>query len=212
MPTEHEYKYVLSLDLLRELSEEKLRFVSDSSAYIRQGYIAMSEGSAARVRQIEGDPSVLHLSGCIGKWIFTFKHDVAGRVVEIEVPLDERDGNDLWTCCSKQISKTRYKFNRILTWELDVFYDHRGDVYFIMLEVELPENAPKPPAQLIPDFLRKHIVHEVALTDGRFSNKKLSDVNYVSQLYEQIDQGVIDASQDQKQGEGCSKIVQPCTT
>ena len=212
MPTEHEYKYVLSLDLLRELSELKLKDLCKNYAEIRQGYMT----DCTRVRQIDGE------------WFFTYKQDVLlpeqlthvlrHRVVEIETSLDERDGNDLWACCNRRIFKTRHYFPcpatepHIFTWELDLFYPatfpvSENPVYFIMLEVELPEGSARPTNGLIPDFLRKHIVYEVALTDARFSNKRLGDVEYVKQLYQQIDQGVINASQDQNPGADCSKNV-----
>ncbi len=52
-----------------------------------------------------------------------------------------------------------------------------------MAEVELPEGSPPPE---IPFWLSKYVLHKVDLTDGRFSNRILGDVEYATGLYREF--------------------------
>lgn len=173
MPTEHEYKYVLSMNLLEETNEVVLKNKCNRHLEIEQGYLAYSKGYSSRIRSVTESGKT--------KWFYTLKQKVADRVVEIEKKLDERDGNDLWAYCIGKLKKDRYVFKKFGTeWELDLF-KYNGEVYFIMLEVELEENMPRP--KTLPDFIKNYVLHEVDLSDDRFSNKRLGDVNYSKCIY-----------------------------
>lgn len=173
MPTEHEYKYVISTDVLKENPEAILRMKCDKHLIIEQGYLAYSKGYTSRIRSITESGKT--------KWFYTMKQKVTDRVVEIEKKLDDRDGNDLWSYCVGKLKKDRYVFkDHGIVWEIDLF-KHDGSIYFILAEIELPEGSPRPKLQL--DFIKSHILYEVELTDDRFSNKRLGDLNYARQLY-----------------------------
>lgn len=177
MPTEHEYKYAIAMDVLQHHPEERIRVVCDKHLIIEQGYLAFSKGMSCRIRSIMEHGKT--------KWFLTFKQKVSNRVVEIEKKLDERDGHDLWGVAVGRLKKDRYVFNRDgVKWELDLLKKHDGSVYFMILEVELPEGHPRP--KKLPDFLKNHVLYEVPLTDDRFSNKRLGDVNYARQLYAEL--------------------------
>jgi CYTH domain-containing protein len=181
MPTEHEYKYVLSMDLVKEYTEDQLKAMADDHMEICQGYLAFSKGMTIRVRGVKTFSKK--------KWFLTCKQKVGDRVIEIEKKLDERDGGDLWEVCVGKLKKDRYVFQHDdATWELDLF--KRGaDIYFVMAEVELPEGAPRPTT--MPEFMAKKLIYEVALTDDRFSNKRLGDVEYSTKLYQKLHNGPI---------------------
>jgi hypothetical protein len=51
----------------------------------------------------------------------------------------------------------------------------------VLAEVELKEGSPRP--KRLPEFIKKHLLYEVPLTDDRFSNKRLGDVDYATRLY-----------------------------
>lgn len=191
MPTEHEYKYVLDLDFLEEFEEPLLARMAKNWAYINQGYVAVAEGTATRIRHTQAVSPQHYGNSDVNHWMLTFKHTVNQRVIEIEQELDERDGKDLWSICTRRVQKTRYYFpGDACTWELDLFKLSDESVYFILAEVELPEGAPKP--TYMPLFLRKYVLHEVDLTDSRFSNKKLGNVEYTTKIYKKIKEGALD--------------------
>lgn len=177
MPTEHEYKYVLSpqcFDVVDNTCEGKY-------LQIEQGYLAFSKGMTLRIRKI----SKPHKDKT--KWFFTFKQNVAGRCIEVETRLDERDGSELWQICVGKLKKRRYSFdNGIGKWEIDFFETPLGEHYFSLAEIELEEGAPRPPLGMVPDFIKYNIVYEVDLTDDRFSNKRLGDVAYATALYKEM--------------------------
>lgn len=176
MPTEHEYKYAISLDMFKETPETKLKVTCEKHLIIEQGYLAFSKGYSSRIR------SVTELGRT--KWFHTLKQKVSSRVVEVEKKLDDRDGIDLWTCCVGKLKKDRYVFTHERDkWEVDLLKYH-DTVYFVIAEVELSEGAPRPKS--LPPFLSKHVLYEVPLDDDRFSNKRLGDVTYAKGLYLQI--------------------------
>lgn len=183
MPTEHEYKYVLQIE-----SENVFKGDLKDPHIIEQGYLAFSKGMSTRIRSIQkhgvGDK----------QWYFTFKQKAANRVIEIEQKISERDGEDLWPQCIGKLWKHRYvckvPCNKHIEqkWELDFFYDKHNKCYFSLAEIELPEGAPRPSP--LPKFLREFVIHEVCLTDDRFSNKRLGDVRYANELYQSLFKGV----------------------
>lgn len=181
MPTEHEFKYVLSMDTDEAYFEEN----AHKHFSIQQGYLAFSKGMTCRVRS----------SRCVKKgetkWYLTFKQKVQSRVIEVEKRLDDRDGQDLWSVCVGRLSKDRYVTidNSGADWEID-FFKNSGDLYFVLAEVELEECSPR--IILIPHFIRDNLLYEVPLTDERFGNKRLGDVGYARSIYQKIIQGEID--------------------
>jgi CYTH domain-containing protein len=170
MPTENELKYMLCLD-----TEDKIRKLANSKISISQGYLFFSKGTSLRCRKAKN------------KHYLTLKSSVNGRVVEIENQIDERDFNDLWTQCMNKLEKTRYLLPCEVTglvWEIDYFKDHKGENYFSLAEVEMPEGQTSP--KLIPFFIRQHLLFEVPLTDCRFASKLLADIRYAHDLYQKI--------------------------
>lgn len=185
MPTEHEYKFVLSLDLSNSI--DTLSLNAQRYAKIEQGYVVAVEGTTTRVRHIVTTQLWQLFAFPEEKWFLTFKKKVKDRQIEVEVELDERDGADLWEVCTRKVKKTRYYIDhKDVIWELDIFEDDR--IYFVLVECELPEGTPRPQ---LPFFLQKYLLYEVALTDERFSNKNLGDVGYATNLYELVEKGVI---------------------
>lgn len=181
MPTEMEYKYLLSLDVANENLQEKCTGHSE----IRQGYLASDDKMNLRVRHtlVRWDE---------GFWVLTFKQKVPGRQIEIEQKLEARDALDLWEISGRKLKKVRHFFEDVVcdqraVWELDLFYG--PDLYFVMMEIEVEEGAPRPALPTSLEFLKKHILYEVPLTDDRFSNKNLGDVAFATDLYQQIQGG-----------------------
>lgn len=172
MPTEHEFKFVLEVSTSLKTKIEKL---AKKIQYIEQGYLCYSKGNSLRVRTITDQKT---------RWFLTFKQKVATRVIEIENKIDSRDGIELWNACIGKLKKSRYVMPGKPKWEVDFFYDHIGHLYFCMAEVELAEGSDPP--EKVPDYLKEHLIYEVPLTDDRFSNKRLSDVEYATKLYHSI--------------------------
>lgn len=176
MPTEHEFKYVLSSELAEQYSEEQLMEMCDEHQSIQQGYLAFGKGTTTRIRHLQNQKK--------HQWFLTFKQKVNDRVIEIEKKLDERDGTDLWELCVGKIKKERYIFfDRGNNWEVDLF-KKGSHIYFILAEVELSEGSPRP--RSVPKFMKPFVLYEVPLTDDRFSNKRLGDVEYATRMYDQF--------------------------
>ena len=171
MPTEHEYKYVLDLSL----ASEDLETMTSKSYHIEQGYLYFSKDMATRIRCMKNSEEE--------KWYFTFKQKIDNRVIEIEEEIDRRDGQDLFKICVRKLKKDRYVIdNKGIMWEVDFF--KKENLYFILAEVELEEGAPRP--KKLPNFLKDHILYEVPLTDNRFSNTNLGDIDFATNLYNEL--------------------------
>jgi CYTH domain-containing protein len=175
MPTENEMKFLLRLNC-----ESKITPFCTTAKDIKQGYLFTSKGASLRVRrsQIRGS------SG--SSYTMTYKsHTHAGRVVEIETSIDERDFSDLWPQCVQKLVKTRYICpHKKDVWEIDFFHCHRDETYIVIAEIEMPEGKQRP--NVIPDFVKECLVMEVPLTDCRFSSKLLADVRYATDLYSTV--------------------------
>lgn len=185
MPTELEFKSVLRIndDLLHEL----LSFDSDNIYLIHQGYLNIDP--VVRIR------SQIPSRELNGLYFLTTKVKTPLRLIEIEQVIDQRDGQELFELCHNKLSKVRFKIYDNYSndgIELDCFYEwlpsaewpYVGDIpYFIMAEMEVPEGSTRP---ALPNFLQKHILYEVPLTDNRFSNTNLGDVEYTKRLYENL--------------------------
>lgn len=176
MPTEHEFKYVISLDLLQEQDEQQIASICQEVKDIQQGVICHGPGMYLRIRKSKQKQNT--------NWQMTFKLKDADRTIEIETPIDNRDGEDLWPRCYWSLSKTRYIYKKDeIFWEID-FFKSENEVYFILAEAELPEEAPRP--KKIPKFIRKFLLYEVPLTDDRFSNKRLGKIDYAKKMYSHL--------------------------
>jgi len=172
MPTEHEYKTVISLDLANDFHHPTLVKMAKEHQHIKQGYLDSGDGMTTRIRCIDNQ-----------KWILTFKQKVGDRIIEIEQELDDRDGQDLWSICVRKLKKNRYVIeDNGIKWELD-FFNNENNIYFVLLEVELPEGSSRP--KTVPEFLKEYVLYEVPLTDSQFSNKLLSEVNFATEIHEQ---------------------------
>jgi CYTH domain-containing protein len=173
MPTEHEYKFVLRKEIANDPKLAQL-----PTTTIRQGYLAASDSMDLRVRH------AVHVNDT-EFWTVTFKQKVTGRKIELEQKVDVRDGMDLWEISDPKIKKIRHYLGdprQGPLWEIDLFYS--SDLYFAMAEIELPEGAP-PPEEL-PDLIQKYLILKVPLTDSRFFNKNLGNVESVTSLYEEL--------------------------
>lgn len=180
MPTEHEYKFVMHRDMERIRDNPIPKGITYSKYLIRQGYLAFSKGMTTRIRCLQK----LKPDDSNKKWFLTFKQKSnSGRVIEIEKKLDGRDGAELWDICVGKLKKERYSFdNGNVTWELDFFLNH-SQVYFVLVEAELPEGEPRPE---LPDFLKPFLLYKSELEDNRFSNKRLGDADYATKTYQEL--------------------------
>ena len=178
MPTEHEYKYVISSKLLNEFSESILGSLANKVYLIQQGYLCQGKGVSCRIR------SLTDVATKRTKWFMTFKQKVDDRVIEVEKKVSIRDGKDLWKVAINKLNKTRHVFvHENNQWELDLFKAD-VDVYFILAEVELDEGKSRP--KKMPVFMKKYLLLEVDLDDDRFANKYLGDQEYVKNLYQDV--------------------------
>jgi CYTH domain-containing protein len=199
MPTEHEFKFILHLDVLGS----KAVTHADDVIPIRQGYIADSDisGMTLRVRHTHKE------------WILTLKRKVPNgkcglRVVEIEQRISKRDGADLFAQCAKTLRKKRHIVHKGKhTWEIDIFYDPKDEVYFALAEVECREGEECPQA---PGFLRPYVLYQVPLTDSRFSNKNLVDVEYARKLYQELLESRKEPTNDNGSQNTEDEGVRPC--
>lgn len=117
----------------------------------------------------------------------TFKQKVQTRVIEIEKKLDARDFNDLWNTTVNRLEKIRYDvIDDDYKWEIDAFKDHNHETYIIVAELELPEDMNRPNSNHIPKIINKNLLYSVPIDDDRFASKKIADVKFAQNLYEEF--------------------------
>lgn len=156
--------------------EDKFKKLAHHKAKISQGYLFASKGISLRCRKVENKKTSFFL---------TLKSTVAGRCVEVENPLEERDFKDLWTQCMNKLEKIRYfVYDKDNLWEVDFFKDHNRANYFCLAEFEMDEGLLRP--NFIPDFIKDNLLYEVDLTDCRFSSKLLADIRYAADMYNNL--------------------------
>lgn len=173
MPTEHERKFLINASC-----EETVKKISSEKFLISQGYLIATQGITTRIRK-----SVR--SNGSENYYFTLKVNTAGRCVEVETKLDQRDFNDLWQLTLNQLEKVRYIIKHEKNkWEIDFIKDYKKETYIAVAEVELPEDQMEPDS--IPDIVKKNLLYKVPLTDNRFSNKLLSNAKYAAELLNEI--------------------------
>lgn len=174
MPTEFEYKYVL----YQHLSEEDLEKACLEKKEIVQGWLFDDKGVCLRIRRS-------HTANTT-EWFMTMKcyHPPSGRIIEIESSLDSRDGEDLLGQCKYSMLKNRYVIkHKELKWEVD-FLKNFNQTYFILAEIELPENSPRPTS--VPDCIKDHVLYDVPMGDMRCNNTLLRNVDYAQNLYHRL--------------------------
>ncbi len=165
MPVENERKYVLPTDFSPGRLEGWTRF-DILQAYLDDG---------PRIRKFGED------------YLFTYKKWAphAKELVEIETAISQEDFDLLWPMRVEAVSKVRYILDTDDgEWVVDFLRDDKGEVYFVLAEVELSRGQALP--KVIPDAVHGHIVYAVAAEDNRFTNKKLSDPDYAARLLEKV--------------------------
>lgn len=169
MPIENERKYVLRLNV----SEGVFHDAADGVEDIEQVYLISGKKQSLRCRKITRvkDHGKIELI-----YNMTFKQEVGKKVVEIETDIDARDYKLLKKSATAVLQKTRY---RVDDWEVD-FFKADGKTYFVLAEIEMPENQKKPHS--IPTLINENLVHVVKRGDKRFTSKRLCDVKHAQQL------------------------------
>lgn len=165
MPVENELKYILPLDF------DAARLGGWQRRDIRQAYL----DDGPRIRQIDQD------------YLFTYKRWIAAtrELLEIEVALSVEDFALLWPLCVERIRKTRYvKKVGAAEWVVDFLMQDDDRVYFVLAEVEMPRHQVRPDE--LPAEIGAHVLHLAEAGDSRFTNRKLSNVDYAAALYREI--------------------------
>lgn len=167
MPVENEIKLILSPDL--DASDMKGWKKID----ICQGYL----DNGPRLRKY-GDELIFTYK----KWI-----DEEDVLVEIEQNISEIDFNRLWPYCADRITKTRYiKHVGDIEWVSDFLRDDNGKIYFVLAEAEMPEGTES--YGDVPLEIKDHVIYQPEKGDVRYTNKRLSDIDYARALLEEIKQ------------------------
>lgn len=188
---ENEWKYVLSVSDWKRYQMELRSVLLGQSFEITQGYL----DDHSRIRKM-----VPRDYGAT-QWFFTHKRSIAGKVVEIETPITERDFEMLWTLVRPgldAIYKTRVKVhargatlahqpNRAHDlWEVDFIRDaEKGNLLMIMAEIELPEDNTDGPS-FIPPFINDHVIWRARQDDLRFTNRQLANIEETRRLMETL--------------------------
>ena len=169
MPVENERKFVLH-DPHGAL-EQALGNVRPAirRTAIRQAYL---DTVGLRIRRFDRGGAISH--------IFSYKRPVDDVMVEIEQEIDTRDFERLWTLRRESLEKVRFTIPAgDCQWDIDFFKD-RGQTYFALAEVEMPEGREEPPPP--PAILAPYVEFLVDRGDERFSSKKLADPAYARRL------------------------------
>lgn len=180
MPTENERKYVLDLKFAEDINQVKsiLGHTLKSGRKIRQAYLYGDPIWNLRVRQKEqSDGTMIH-------WC-CLKYNIGERVVELEQEISERDFEDLWSHAIRHLTKYRYDLfpDDDIKWEIDLFYDDDGQLYFIEAEHEMPENQKLP--NFIPFIIRKYLLYAVPPAEQfQFSSFNLADPEWSKGVYQ----------------------------
>lgn len=174
MPTENERKYVL------KDCEEEVKKIAVGQIEISQGYLPSTKGITTRIRKSVKSKKTTYY--------FTLKVNTAGRCIEIENPIDQRDFDDLWQLTINRLIKIRYLVECLEgspeeVWEID-FLKKDGKTYLSLAECELDEGQNNPVH--IPSIVQENLIFEVPLEDTRFSNKLLSDFKYAETLIKSL--------------------------
>jgi len=137
----------------------------------------------ARVRSIKALDEIAYY--------ITYKKQIKGQIVEIEGSISETIFERWWDLSKKRISKYRFKHidEHQILWDLDFLLDDEGGTYFVMAEAEMEWDMEHPP--VIHPFVSANLIYQVERLDKRFTNKRLSDVNYARNLLNDIRDGTL---------------------
>jgi CYTH domain-containing protein len=161
-------------------NERKFILRQDFNAEVLQGWdiedIETAHlGEGARVRCING------------QLYFTYKRWITrqNRLREFEPPVPRDVYEDYASEASEITRKIRYS-TKIddEKWSVDFMRDARGQIFFVLAEVEMPEGRDMP--NTMPIQIAGHIIHLVDRKDARFSDRRLADVTLARQLYAEL--------------------------
>ncbi len=168
MPIENERKFVLDDDGRLE------RLLAQAPGVTRSILVqAYLEAPGLRLRVID--------SGGKTRRIFSYKREVEGKVVEIETDIDPEDFRRLWTLRHETLQKVRYSWpDGRFHWDVDFFKTSKGQTYFALAEVEMPEHETTPPP--VPPRLSAHLLGAAPPGDPRFTSKRLANQAHAERL------------------------------
>jgi len=133
MPIENERKFVLLDD--GRLEQQLAHVPGVTKSFLRQAYLDVS---GMRIRSLEADGRK--------RYVFTYKREVDGQVVEIETEISPVDFERLWSQRRETLQKMRYSWtDGPFHWDVDFFKADDNRTYFTQAEVEMPEDQTEPP-------------------------------------------------------------------
>ncbi|HMJ98494.1 MAG TPA: CYTH domain-containing protein [Reyranella sp.] len=172
MPIENERKFVLLDD--GRLEQQLAHVPGVTKSFLRQAYLDVS---GMRIRSLEADGRK--------RYVFTYKREVDGQVVEIETDINVQDFDRLWSQRRETLQKARYSWNDDrFHWDVDFFKTAEGRTYFAQAEVEMPEDDKAPPP--LPPRLVGHLLAMAPAGDQRFTSKRLADPAHAERLLADI--------------------------
>lgn len=185
MPIEHELKFVLRLDDRLQYEARRLGELWE----VEQGYLTKENGITIRLRKtLERDlGNIRYYFQTKCKVAKKFQSDTKSRIVEIGTEIDEHDFTMLWPTTEGRIHKLRYRIPIAdEVWEVDFFKDEENSTYFVMAEVEIADDGSNRFRSEMPKFIEDSIVFSVPVGDSRFSNRKLGNIRYATELYRSL--------------------------
>lgn len=161
--------------------ENELKFLVDGSISDLQKHLAIGAEGPIEITQryINNDTRLRRMVSAEGtNLLFSFKKRVRdGRNREVNVPLDPETFEALWETGTVEGFKVRYKIlHGDVTWDVDFYQDGEGETYIVLAEAEMPSNMEHPGAP--PDALSAIRLIEIPREDGRFTARKLADIDY----------------------------------
>lgn len=175
MPIENERKFVLADD--GKLESRLAQAPGVKRSILLQAYL---DASGLRLRAIDVDRRM--------RYVFSYKREIDGKIVEIETDIDAADFRQLWTQRRETLQKVRYSWpDGRFHWDVDFFKTTEGRTYFAMAEVEMPPTDTIVPP--VPPSLAKHVLMLVPARDQRFTSKRLANREHAEALLAEIRKG-----------------------
>lgn len=185
MPIETEYKYVLNhVEGLEARLLEVAPLFHYSVVDIRQGYL--TKGNRLREYSwVVDDGLILHRPKV--EKVRTFKLPLKDKAscLEWEDPIADDEFEMAWEMTECPIVKRRFilAWNDKLKWELD-FFKKDDYTYLTMAECEVFDGSGAPTE--LPEIVRTHLLFAVPEDDNRFQNRKLSEVERVRKVLNEL--------------------------